>query len=67
MKIDHLFFGLIRNLIFFKDFYYYTLSDESDVFAVKLHKIKTSISTTRMQIIRHVTDMWAEIVGITIT
>ena len=60
---------LVRSecLYFFEDFSYYTLSDESDVFEVKLNKIETSFSTTRMQILRHVIDMWAEVVGITIT
>ena len=31
---------------------------------MKLNKIKTSFSTTYEQILRHVTDMWAEVVGI---
>ena len=65
MKLNH--FGPIRKPIFLKDFYYYTLSDESDVFEVKLDKIKTSFRTTRMQILRNMNDMWAEVVGITIT
>ena len=55
-------------------------SDKSEFFQVKLSNIKTSFSTTRMQILRHVTDMWvrmqilyhvtdmwAEVVGFTIT
>ena len=33
----------------------------------KLSNIKTNYSTTRMQILRHMTDLWAEVVGITIT
>ena len=67
MKFSNLFFGSIRKLIFFKDFFKYISSDKSDVFEVKLNKIKTSFSTTRMQIIRHVINLWAEVVGITIT
>ena len=65
MKINYLFFGPIRKLIYFKDFLIYFIR-QSD-FEVKLNKIKTSYSTTRMQILRHETDMWAEVVGITIT
>jgi len=47
----------------FKEFFYYTLSDELNVFEVKLNKIRTIFSTTRMQMLRHVTDQWAEVSG----
>ena len=52
--------------MFFKDFSN-ILYQANQTFEVKLNNIKTSFTTTRMQILRHVTDMWAEVVGITIT
>lgn len=60
-KTNNLVFGPIRKLgpIFFKDFFLYTLSDKLDVLEVELKKIKTSFSTTRMQLLHHVTDQWA--------
>ena len=60
MEVNYLFFGPIWKLIFFKDFFENTLSDESGFFEVKLYKITTSFSATRMQIVRHVTDEGAE-------
>ena len=60
MKTNYFLCGPIRKLVFFKDFSYYTFSDESDFFQVKLYRIKTSFSTTRMQIVRHMTDEGAE-------
>ena len=59
-KLTTHFFGPIRKLIFLKDFLKYTLSDDLDLFKVKLHGIKPSFNTIRMQIVRHVTDEGAE-------
>jgi len=65
MKFNYLFFGPTRKLIFLKDFLQYILSGKSEFLEVKLSKIKTSFRTTRMQILRQVTYLWAEVVGIT--
>ena len=57
-----------ESLYFFKTFcniFYHT--KDPNFFQVKLSNIKTSFSTTWMRILRHVTDMWAEVVGSTIT
>ena len=68
MKFNYLFvWSHHKAYIFFYNFLLFILLDESEFFEVKLSNIKPSFSTTRMQILRHVTDMWAEVVGITIT
>jgi hypothetical protein len=48
---------LIRSeSLYFKNSDLYIISDGTEFFEVKLYKIKTSISTTRMHISRHVTE-----------
>ena len=59
-KLTTYFFCPIRKLIFFKDIFLYTLSDESKFFEVKFIQHQTSFSATRMQIVRHVTNKGAE-------
>jgi len=59
-------FGPIRKLILFK-----TLSNifitQIRIFKVKLSQMKTSVNATRKQILRHVTDLWGEVVDMHIT
>ena len=73
MKFNYLFFGPIRKLIFFKNFLKYIKSDKSDFFQrlfliyfirrlkefflSEIKQNKNSFCTTRMQILRHVTDL----------
>ena len=67
MKFNYLFFWSGQEAYIFLNFLLYILSDKSEFFGVKLSNIKTSFNTTHKQILRHVTDMWAEVVGSTIT
>ena len=67
MKFNYHFFGPIRKLIFFLNFPNLFHQTNPNFFKVKLSNKKISFSTTRMQILRHVTDLLAEVVGITIT
>ena len=60
------FFSPIKKL-FFLNFLSYIISDKSEFSVVKLSNTKTSFSTTSMHILCHVTDMWAKVVGSTIT
>ena len=65
MKFNYLFFWSDQKAyIFFKLSLIYFIK-QSQIFEVRLSNIKTSFSTTSMQILRRVTDMWAEVVGIT--
>ena len=54
MKINYLFFWSDQKA------YIFLISHKSDFLEVKLYRIKTSFSTTRMQIVSHVTDERAE-------
>jgi len=68
MKVNYAcYFGPIRKLTFLKTFSNIFYQTNRNFFKGKLSKIKASLNTTLMQILRHVTDMWAEVVGITIT
>ena len=67
MKFNYLFFwSHHKAYIFFKLSLIYFIR-RIRIFLSEIKQHQNKFSTTRMQILRHVTDMWAEVIGITIT